>query len=203
MALRESRVQAIVSTSAYICETENIVAYIEGELEPALQSALEDHLKACAHCASELQAQRLFMCELQSVLASSFNLAVPANFARVVAVNAKSDMRGMRDRAEHARALRFCIILGLAAFALLGFASSKAALLSVRSVASKLIGVLGFVAEAIFDATAGFTVISRVVSRGLITDSRLAGFAGLLLVVLAIAVLSRLIARYHRTRLVD
>ncbi|MEP6818961.1 MAG: zf-HC2 domain-containing protein [bacterium] len=192
-----------MSTNAYICEKENIAAYIEGELEPAFHSALEDHLKECAPCAAELHAQRLFMCELDSVLASPFDLAVPANFAQVVAVNAKSDMRGMRDTAEHARALRFCIILGLAAFALLGFASSKAVILSVRSFAGKVFGVLGFFAEAIFNAATGFTVISRVFSRGLIADSRLAGFAGLLLVVLAIAVLSRLIARYHRTRLIE
>ena len=192
-----------MATSAYICETENIAAYIEGDLDPALHSALEEHLKECAHCASELQAQRLFMCELESVLASPFDLAVPANFARVVAVNAKSDMRGMRAAAEHARALRFCIILGLAAFALLGFASSKAVLLGVGSVVSMVFGVLGFVAEVVFNAAAGLTVISRVVSCGLITDSRLAGLAGLLLVVLAIAVLSRLIARYHRTRLAE
>ncbi len=192
-----------MSTSDYICETENIAAYIEGDLEPALTSALEEHLKECAHCASELRAQRLFMCELDSALASPFDLEVPANFARVVAVNAKSDMRGMRDSSEHARALRFCIILGLAAFALLGFASSKAVVLSVRSFAGKVFGTLGFFVEAIFNAAAGFALISRVVSRGLISDSRLSGFAGLLLVVLAIAVLSRLITRYHRTRLIE
>lgn len=192
-----------MSTSDYICETENIAAYIEGDLEPVLHSALEEHLKECAHCALELQAQRLFMCELNSALANPFDLEVPANFARVVAVNAKSDMRGMRDASEHARALRFCIILGLAAFALLGFASSKAVILNVKSFAGKLFGTLGFFAEAIFNAAAGFTVASRVVSRGLISDSRLSGLAGLLFVVLAIAILSRLIIRYHRTRLIE
>lgn len=189
--------------SDYICETENIAAYIEGDLEPALQSVLEDHLKECIRCAGELRAQRLFMCELDSALASPFDLAVPANFAQVVAVNAKSDMRGMRDGAEHARALRYCLILGLAAFALLGFASSKAVLLGVGLFAGKVFGMLGLFAEAIFNAAAGFAVVSRVVSRGLISDSGFAGFAGLLLVVLAIAVLSRLIARYHRTRLIE
>jgi len=192
-----------VSTSDYICETENIAAYIEGDLEPALNSALEEHLKECAHCASELRAQRLFMCELDSALANPFDLEVPLNFARVVAVNAKSDMRGMRDSAEHRRALRFCIILGLAAFALLGFASSKAVFLNLRSVAGKVFGALGFFAEAIFNAASGFTVVFRVVSRGLVSDSRLSGLAVLLFVVLAIAVLSRLITRYHRTRLIE
>jgi hypothetical protein len=192
-----------VATNNYICETENIVAYIEGDLDPASRLALEEHLKDCEACVSELQSQRVFMCELDSVLASPFDLAVPANFAEVVAVHAKSDMRGMRNRAEHARALRFCIVLGLAAFALLGVASSKAVLLSLKAIVGKVFGVLGFFGEAIFNAAAGFTVVSRVVSRGLVTDSRFAGLAGLVLVVLFIAILSRLIARYHRTRLIE
>ena len=192
-----------MTTSDYICETENIAAYIEGDLEPALLTTLEEHLKECAHCTSELQAQRLFMCELDSALASPFDLEVPANFAQVVAVQAKSDMRGMRNASEHARALRFCIILGLTAFALLGFASSEAIILRVRSFGGKVFGALGFFAEALFNAASGFTVVSRVVSRGLISDSRLAGLAGLLLVVLAVGLLSRLITRYHRTRLIE
>lgn len=192
-----------MNTNNYTCETENIVAYIEGDLDPALRLALEEHLSDCRHCVAELQTQRVFMCELDSVLASPFDLAVPENFAEVVAVHAQSDMRGMRDRAEHARALRFCIVLGLAAFALLGVASSKAVLLSLRTIASKIFGVFSFLGEAVFNAAAGFAVVLRVVSRGLITDSLYAGLAGSLLVVLFIAVLSRLIARYHRTRLIE
>jgi anti-sigma factor RsiW len=192
-----------VPTNNYICETENIAAYIEGDLEPDLHAALEEHIKQCARCASELQAQRLFMCELDSALASPFNLAVPANFAQVVAVRAESDMRGVRDSSEHKKALRFCIILGLAAFALLGVASSKAVILNLRSTGARVFGVVGFFARATLDAAAGFAITSRVVSRGLIPDSRLAGWAGLLLVVLAIAVLSFLISRYHRTRVIE
>ena len=189
-----------MSTNHNICETENLTAYIDGELESGRHAALEEHIKQCARCASELQAQRLFMCELDSALAGPFDLAVPPNFAQMVAVRAESDMRGVRDRSEHRRALRFCIILGLAAFALLGVASSKAIILNVRSVAAKAFGVLGFFGRTTFDAAAGFTVISRVVSRGLIPDSRLAGLISLFLVILAIAVLSLLISRYHRTR---
>jgi hypothetical protein len=112
-------------------------------------------------------------------------------------------MRGVRDAKEHTKALRFCIILSLTAFALLGAASSKAVILSVRSLAGKIFGVLGLFARTTFDAAAGFTVISRVVSRGFIPDSRLAGLVGLLFVVLAIAVLSLLVSRYHRTRFIE
>jgi anti-sigma factor RsiW len=191
-----------MSTTDYICETENIAAYIEGELDPGLHSALEAHLNECEKCTGELQAQRVFMRELDFALASPFDLAVPPNFAQVVAVRAESDMRGVRDTAEHARALRFCVVLGLAAFALLGFASSKSIVLNVRNFASRVFGTLAFLAEGIFNAAAGVILTSRVVSRGLIADSRGAAVAGLLLVVLAIA-LSRLIARYHRTRLIE
>jgi anti-sigma factor RsiW len=192
-----------VSNSDYICESENIAAYIDGDLEPALRSALEEHIKSCVKCAAELQAQRLFMCELDSALANPLDLAEPANIAQVVAVNAESDMRGVRDRAEHKKALRYCIVLSLGAFALLGFAASKAIILNVRSVAGKVFGVLGFFAKTASDATAGFSVVSRVVSRGVIPDSRLAGLAGLLLVFLAVVLLTFLLSRYHRTRVIE
>jgi succinate dehydrogenase hydrophobic anchor subunit len=189
-----------VFNTDHICETENIAAYIDGELDLALVATLEEHIKRCSRCASELQAQQLFMCELDSALASPFDLEVPGNFAQVVAVHAESDMRGVRDRAEHTRALRFCIILAVAAFALLGAASSKAIILNIRVVADKVFGVIGFFAKAIYDAAAGFTLISRVVSRGLITDSRLTTLTGILLVALAVGLLSLLISSYHRTR---
>ncbi len=192
-----------MATTDYICETENIAAYIEGDLDPAVRVALESHFQECARCSSELQEQRQFMCELDSVLAGRFELAVPPNFAQVVAVNAASDMSGVRDSSEHARALRYCIVLGLAAFALLGFASSKAMVLSVKSIASKVFSMVGFFAEVAFNALTGVVLMARVVSRSLFSDSRGAGIAGLLFVVLAVIVLSRLIARYHRTRLLD
>lgn len=192
-----------MSTNPNICQTESIAAYVDGELDHCDRAALEEHIKQCVSCTSELQAQRLFMCELDSALASPFELAVPANFAQVVAVRAESDMRGVRNRSEHKRAVQFCIILGLAAFALLGVASSKAVFLNLRSIAGKMFGVLSLFSRATLDAAAGFTVISRVVSRGLIPDSRLVGLVGLFLVILAIALLSLLLSRYHRTRVID
>jgi Putative zinc-finger len=192
-----------VATNENICKTEDIVAYIEGELDRDRRAALEEHVARCAACASELGAQRLFMCELNSVLASPFDLEVPPNFAQVVAVHAESDMRGVRDRSEHKKALRFCIILGLAAFALLGAAASKAVFLNLRSGGAKVFGVLGLSSRAVLDAASGLGVFSRVVSRGVMPDSRVAAVAALLLIVLAIAFLSCLIARYHRTRVIE
>lgn len=190
-----------VSNNDPICETEKIAAFIDGDLEPSERTAFEEHIGHCCRCTSELQDQRLFMRELDSALAGSYKLAVPANFARVVAVHAESDMRGVRDRKEHARALQFCVILGLAAFALLGITSSKVVILGAQTLASKTIGILGFFGTTIYDAAVGFTVIARVLSGGLIADSRLAGLTALVVVAFAIGLLSLLIFHYHRTRL--
>ncbi|HAF16451.1 MAG TPA: hypothetical protein DHU55_19560 [Blastocatellia bacterium] len=192
-----------MSNRAQICDTEKIAAYIEGDLDSAVREDLEEHFRQCARCAAELQEQRLFMCELDSALASPFDPSVPSNFAQVVAVNAESDMRGVRDRVEHQRALRYCLILGLAAFAFLGVTASKNIILNARLLADKTFGVLGFFAKSIYDAAAGFTVISRVLGRALLVDSRLGGLVGLLLVALAVGLLSLLISRYHRTRLIE
>jgi len=192
-----------VANIEHICESEKIAAYIEGDLESAARIDLEEHIKQCVPCALELQEQRLFMCELESAFRSPFDLAVPANFARVVAVNAESDMRGVRNTAEHKRALQFCIILGLASFVLLGAAASKSEIAGAASVVSKTAGVLGLIARTIYEAAAGVTSIARILSRGLIADSFLTGVAGFAMVAVAIVVLSLLIIRYHRTRFVD
>ena len=190
-----------MSNSNPICETEKIAAFIDGDLEPSEHADLEKHIEHCNGCSSELQAQRLFMCELNSALAGSYDLPVPPNFARVVAVHAASDMRGVRDRKEHTRALQFCIMLGLAAFALLGVTSSQAVILSAQALANKTVGILGLFGKTLYGAAAGFTVILRVLSGGLIADSRSTRLTAVVVFALSIGLLSLLISRYHRTRL--
>lgn len=185
------------------CERENIAAYIEGELEPSTRIALEEHIKQCDRCVLELQEQRRFMCELDSAFRSPFELAVPTNFAQVVAVHAESDMRGVRNTAEHKRALQFCILLGLAAFILLGAAASKAELVGAASAVNKAAGVFGLVSRTIYEAATGLASMARLLSRSLITASPITGLAGFIIILVAIGLLSRLLIRYHRTRLVD
>jgi len=192
-----------VTNNAHTCEPDNIAAYIEGELEPAARLALEEHIKDCDPCVLELQEQRRFMCELDSAFRSPFQLAVPANFAQVVAVHAESDMRGVRNSAEHKRALQFCILLGLAAFILLGAAASKAEIAGAASAINKAAGILSFIARTIYEAAAGLASMARLLSRSLMAASPLTGFAGIVVIVIAVGLLSRLIVRYHRTRLVD
>ena len=185
------------------CQSDQIAAFVDDELERVERLALEQHVLVCDRCATELRAHRTFMRELDTALASRFDLDVPPDFAKVVAVHAENDMRGVRDRSEHRRALRYCIILGLVAFALLGFASSRAVLASVQSFFRITFEIIELFGKTIYDAMAGFSVLARAFRRGLIGDAGLADLLALLLFVFAIGLLTLLISRYHRTRVLD
>jgi len=186
-----------------ICQNDQIAAFVDDELDPGHRSAFEAHVRGCDSCAAELRAHRTFMRELDTALAGRFDLEVPPDFAKVVAVHAENDMRGVRDRAEHRRALRYCIILGLVAFALLGVASSRAVLASVQSFIKATVGIVSLFGKTIYDAMAGFSVLARVFRRGLIGNAGRADLMALLLFAFVICLLTLLISRYHRTRVLD
>ncbi len=186
-----------------ICESDQIAAFVDNELEPARRLEFEQHVRVCDSCAGELHAHRTFMRELDTALASRFDLEVPPNFAKVVAVHAENDMRGVRDRAEHRKALRYCIVLGLVAFALLGVASSRAVIASIQTFFKAILGIISLFGKTIYDALSGFSVLARVFRRGLVGDAGLSGLVALLLLVFAIGLLTLLISRYHRTRVLD
>ncbi len=179
------------------CQGEQISAYLDGELDASADALFEQHLLECRVCKAELNAQRLFMRELDATLTLAPDLAVPSNFAQIVAARAESDMSGVRDGSEHKRAFRFCLILALASFVLLGAAASKAVFFSGRTVANQIFGVFELLWTTLYDAAVGLTVISRVISGGLIPESPFAGLAALLLA-LGVVLLSLLISSYHR-----
>ncbi len=179
------------------CQGEQISAYLDGELDASADALFEQHLLECRVCKAELNAQRLFMRELDAALTLAPDLAVPSNFAQIVAARAESDMSGVRDGSEHKRAFRFCLILALASFVLLGAAASKAVFFSGRTVANQIFGVFELLWTTLYDAAVGLTVISRVISGGLIPESPFAGLAALLLA-LGVVLLSLLISSYHR-----
>ena len=160
-------------------------------------------MRGCEDCAVELRAHRIFMRELDTALADRFELEVPLDFARVVAVHAENDMRGVRNRSEHRRALRYCIILGLIAFALLGVASSRSVLIKVQLFFKTSLGIVSLFGKTIFDAVSGLSVLSRVFRRGLSSETGVADIVALLLFAFAFGVLTLLLSRYRRTRVID
>ena len=186
-----------MDNGSHLVLVEEIAAYLEGDLDAPACAVFEQHVLKCPTCNSELNAQRLFLRELETTLACVPDLPVPSNFAQIVAVRAASDMSGVRDGLEHRRAFRFCVILALASFALLGAAASKAVFSSGRTAANQILGVFGLVGTTLYDVAVGVAVISRVLSGGLIPESPFAGLVALLLV-LAIVLLSLLISSYHK-----
>ncbi len=186
------------------CRTELIAAYIDGDLDSATCDLLENHLNDCITCADELRLQRLFVCELDSAFSETDELPVPRDFARIVAANAASDMRGARNSQEHRLALRLCLMLALASFALLGMASSRAVLFSGKLLIAKVFGIVGLLGRALYDAGVGFTVLLRMAAGAIISDAfSVLVFLVLLLGLLLLLLLITSYHRYHRRGLYE
>lgn len=182
-----------------ICERNLFAAYVDGELDTDLTLLFEDHLDGCAECRAELRSHRLFVCELDAAMSESAEIPVPDGFSRMVAARAASDMRGVRTRSEHRKALTICAVLAFVGFALLGAAARHTVFLVAEKFVATVFGLVSFVATTAYDAVAGFAVVFRVISKKVIIESGSVGpLVGLL--ALAILILLRLISNYHRTR---
>lgn len=184
------------------CQSAQIAAYLDGELDDARRSLFEVHTKECSECSAELAAQRRLLCQLDVVLSRGSDLPLPANFAQIVAVHAQSDLSGVRERCEHRRAFRLCVVLAAASLALLGVAARTLIGNVARNVTQPINVVFDLVWTTVYDAGTGLAIVSRVLSQGLVPNSRLVGFLEFLLLALSVLLLSRLIAAYHRARVV-
>ena len=188
---------ATATAQEKICEQNLIGAYVDGELDADLTLHLEEHLKDCSDCQFELRAHRLFVCELDASLTNkNRDLPVPADFSRRVAARARSDMSGVRTRAENRKALAICMILALSGLALLGATTRYAVFVVVGRFVTKVFSLFEFVTTSVYDAVVGLIVVLKVLSGKIQSGS-----SGPLLVLLAVAVmvLSRLLSHYHRT----
>ena len=180
-----------------ICERDLAPAYVDGELDADLTLLFEEHLEGCAHCRAELQAHRLFVCELDAAMTDSVEIPVPADFSRMVAARATSDMRGVRTRPENRKALGICLALALGGFALIGATARDAIFAIGKQVINTASGIGGFLSSVVYDAGAAVAVVFGVVSRKLIVESG-SLIPIVVLLVVAVLILSRLISNYHR-----
>ncbi|HEV7397963.1 MAG TPA: zf-HC2 domain-containing protein [Pyrinomonadaceae bacterium] len=182
------------------CKLEQVSAYLDDELEDDALAEFESHLKDCSGCKAEVTEQQHLLGTLNSVFNQKSELTLPRDFARVVAVNAESDMSGMRNAAEHRKALRLCAVLLLACLALLGVAARTYVVNLVKAIGRPISIILDLAWTTVYDAATGVVVISRVISKGFVPETYFAGLLGFLLLAFAVLLLSRLISSYHRTR---
>lgn len=188
------------ASNNYSCKSVEIAAYLDGELDGSACALFDEHVKACRACAVELLEQRRLLCALDLALDDDPALALPKNFAQVVTAHAESDMRGVRGRTEHSRALRLCALLALGSFALLGGAAINQSVLSpLRIVARHVLSVISFIVHAGYDAGEGVVVILRAIGGHMVYGSHPLGLLALLFLAAALALLPALIRNYHRT----
>lgn len=184
------------------CQSEEIAAYLDGELDSVLRQLFEEHLKECPSCASSLEEQKRLLCMLDFALGNSggqTSLPLPENFAQRVAVRAESDMSGVRRSSEHGVALRVCAILTLVSFALLGGAAMSEAVLRPASALFRQGAIiLDFTWRVLYDAGAGMTVISRDFGGHLLFESHPLVLLGSLLLAVALVLLLHRIGNYQR-----
>jgi anti-sigma factor RsiW len=186
------------------CGSEEIVAYLDGELEGEVRSRLEAHLAECGPCMAELEMQRRLLRELDFALSDNEGVSMPKNFAQIVAARAQADLSGVRERHERRRAFRLCVLLGSVAVALMGGAAvGESVLAPLRAIWTGAAALLNFLGHALYDMGAGVAVISRGVGGHLLFESRPVGLLVLLLFASALYMLRRLIAGYHRTRTIE
>ena len=185
-----------------LCEPRTIASYVDDELSFEEQVVFERHLEICAECRSELRLYRRLNCELDLAFAKEIEVAIPSDFSRVVAARAVSDMGGVRSSAEKKKALLFCVILAAGGFALMGGPSRQLMLSLMRQLIGVIVGLFELVGRAVYDLVLSLGVVSRVVSRKFIVETG-NGRTVIILLGLAVLLLSRLIANYHRASTTD
>ncbi|MBC7932944.1 MAG: zf-HC2 domain-containing protein, partial [Rubrivivax sp.] len=118
-------------------QTTLTAAYLDGELNARAAEEFERHHAACPACSTTLLEQRRLLCLLDAAFDETFEkgVALPEGFTRELRARAQNDMSGVRTKGERRRALKICLALGAAAFALLGFAAFDAVVAPVLSAA--------------------------------------------------------------------
>jgi len=185
------------------CQLEDVAAYLDGELSGEKAEHFEVHLKTCRDCAVELRTQRQLLCTLDVAFNDSRSFQLPHDFTRVVTARAESDLSGMRRKGERRRALQLCAVLALVAFALLGAAARALVLEPAQSLLRLTEVVFDLVWRMIYDAGTGLAVVIRVLGRAVAFGPYGLGLAVLLAFIFSISLLSFLIARYHRTQIIE
>lgn len=181
------------------CQSEEIIAYLDGDMDAHAHDRMERHLTECARCAAELKAQRRLLREIDFMLTDDGGVELPANFAQVVAKRAQSDMSGVREKRERRRALYLCAALGLLSFVLLGGARLRESVFApLQAVWKTAAALFAFLGHALYDAGAGVAVLTRGFGWHLLFESRFLGLSLLLLFASALFLLSRMISGYHR-----
>lgn len=188
-----------IATTEKICPRQDIAAYIDGELTPREELALEAHFANCPDCLSELNLQKQMLCALDFGLEPQAEIELPKNFAKVVATRAESGVCGLRSKEERFRALFLSALLFL--IVLVGLGAETGNLLSTSGkFLEKGIAVASFFGHLVFDLAFGITIILRSLSSQFVFSSLMSFVAVAFFFALSVLTLSHLISRYRQPK---
>jgi hypothetical protein len=181
-----------------ICPRSEIALYLDGELIPAAEIALEKHFAECKSCLDELNLQKKMLSALDFAFDDKAEeIELPANFAKIVATTAESNVSGLRSKKERSLALFLCSAMFLAVMLGLG-AETEKVFEVFRTFAEQLIVVLGFVFHFIYGLTIGLSIILKFLSQQIVFNSA----ASLLIIIgaffISFVALSRMVTRSDR-----
>ncbi|MFZ1701470.1 MAG: zf-HC2 domain-containing protein [Pyrinomonadaceae bacterium] len=179
------------------CPTDEISAYIDGELSSALELDIEAHFAVCEPCVRELNLQKQFLCGLNSSLRQDGELALPADFTRHIVANAESTVAGLRRPREMYNAIFICVALLL--FGLFALGAEAGRVFELAASALDQVGAVGgFVGRVTYSVFLGFAIILRSFAA----QFRFGGAVAVVLPAILGAVLlmyvSRRVLRTHR-----
>lgn len=179
------------------CPRPEIVAYVDGELNPREEMDLEMHLAVCSVCGEELNQQKKLLCALDFALEESEEIELPENFTKVVVANAESNVQGLRCPRERNRAL----FVGAALFLLVTFglgAETTKTFAMLGTFGEQFLAVGAFFVHLIHDITIAATVILRSLCLQFVFKSTVSAAVTGIFFVISLFIFSRLVSRRRR-----
>jgi hypothetical protein len=156
------------------CPTDDLAAYIDGELAVRREVELEDHLARCANCSTELNRQKQFLCALDLGLRRDGEVDLPPNFTKLIVANAESTVSGLRRPGERYNALFICSALFL--FILFALGSDAGRVLDRLSAVLEQTAIVGgFFGHLIYTFFLGIGIVLRALASQILLDRAASG----------------------------
>ena len=139
--------------TSQFCPSDEISAYIDGELSPARELELDLHFASCRSCNLELNDLKQFLRGLDDTLRVEGDLDLPKDFTKVIVANAESSVSGLRRPRERFNAIFICAALSLFILFALGA--------EAETLIDQAAAVGGFFAHLILSFFIGLAIIVR------------------------------------------
>ena len=178
------------------CSTEEIAAYIDGELEKAREAEMDAHFSSCKTCAFELNEQKRFLRDLETSLNFGEPIELPANFTRVIVANAESNVSGLRRPGERYNALFICAGLMLFVLFALGPEASRV-IAGAGQIFEQMAIVGGFFGHLVYSVFLGIVIIIRSIAAQTSFDTAFT-LAMTVVIVLSLAAASKRVLSMRR-----